>query len=93
MTRWRRSVLVASEAEGLGAAEFGRPRTNPDVLDRDGGGEPRLADGAIFNAGGDFADGIIAFEGSWLGGETFVSLDRKAVALIAQQGQQAILLA
>ena len=48
---------------------------------------------AVFNAGGDFADGLIAFEGSWLGGETFVSFDRKAVSLIAQQGQQTMLLA
>jgi len=45
---------------------------------------------AIFNAGGDFADGLIAFEGSWLGGETFVSFDKKAVSLITQQGGQAM---
>ena len=45
---------------------------------------------AVFNAGGDFADGLIAFEGSWLGGETFVSFDRKAVSLITQQGRQAM---
>ncbi len=30
------------------------------------------------DAGGDFADGVIAYEGRWLGGETFVSFDRKA---------------
>jgi len=29
-------------------------------------------------AGADFADGVIAFEGYWLGGETFVSFDKKA---------------
>ena len=46
---------------------------------------------AIFNAGGDFADGLIAFEGSWLGGETFVSFDKKAVSLITQQGGQAMM--
>jgi predicted nucleic-acid-binding protein len=34
---------------------------------------------AILQAGGDFADGAIAYEGRWLGGETFVSFDRKAV--------------
>src|SRR5262245_21436320 len=27
----------------------------------------------VLEAGGDFADGVIAFEGGWLGGETFVS--------------------
>jgi predicted nucleic-acid-binding protein len=48
---------------------------------------------AILKAGGDFADGLIAYEGAWLGGETFVSFDKKAVALIAGQGQQARLLA
>ncbi|HTW79928.1 MAG TPA: type II toxin-antitoxin system VapC family toxin, partial [Terracidiphilus sp.] len=31
------------------------------------------------NAGADFADGVIAYEGAWLGGETFVSFDKKAV--------------
>lgn len=46
----------------------------------------------ILNAGGDFADGLIAQEGSWLGGETFVSFDKKAVSLIAQQGRQTRLL-
>jgi len=48
---------------------------------------------AILNTGGDFADGVIAYEGSWLGGETFVSFDNKAVALITRQGQRARLLA
>ena len=47
---------------------------------------------AILNQGGDFADGLIAHEGNWLGGETFVSFDKKAVSLIAKQGQQAKLL-
>lgn len=47
---------------------------------------------AILMAGGDFAGGLIAYEGSWLGAETFVSFDKKAVALIAGQGQQAALL-
>ena len=41
---------------------------------------------AFVEAGGDFADGVIAFEGNWLGGETFVSFDKKAVALLAAQG-------
>lgn len=44
---------------------------------------------AVLEAGGDFADGAIAHEGSWLGGETFVSFDKKAVALLAAQGQPA----
>jgi predicted nucleic-acid-binding protein len=46
----------------------------------------------LLDLGGDFADGVIAYEGSWLGGETFVSFDRKAVKLIEAQGESARLL-
>jgi predicted nucleic-acid-binding protein len=47
---------------------------------------------AMLEAGGDFADGVIAFEGRWLGGDTFVSFDKKAVALLKTQGLQTELL-
>jgi len=47
----------------------------------------------MLDAGGDFADGVIAYEGSWLGGDIFVSFDRKVIALIAKQGKQTRLLA
>lgn len=47
---------------------------------------------ATFKAGGDFADGVIAYEGSMMGGETFVSFDKKAVSLISKSGQQVLLL-
>jgi predicted nucleic-acid-binding protein len=47
---------------------------------------------AVLNAGGDFADGLIAYEGTWLGGETFVSFDKKAVSLLSSQGRRATLL-
>jgi predicted nucleic-acid-binding protein len=47
---------------------------------------------ALLDAGGDFADGVIAYEGSWLGAETFVSFDRKAVQLLGAQGESARLL-
>ena len=43
----------------------------------------------LMDAGGDFADGVIAHEGQWLGGETFVSFDRRAVELLSQQGVSA----
>ena len=46
----------------------------------------------VLDAGGDFADGVIAYEGNWLGGETFVSFDKKAVALLTAQGQSTRLL-
>lgn len=41
---------------------------------------------AVYDAGGDFADGVIAFDGRWLGGETFVSFVRMAVAILERQG-------
>jgi len=46
----------------------------------------------LLDAGGDFADGIMAHEGKWLGGETFVSFDKKAVALLSKQGEATRLL-
>lgn len=47
---------------------------------------------AVFKAGGDLADGLIAHEGRWLGGDTFVSFDASAVTLLARQGQETRLL-
>lgn len=41
---------------------------------------------AMLDAGGDFADGVIAYEGQWLGGEIFVSFDKKAIARLKAQG-------
>lgn len=42
--------------------------------------------------GGDFADGIIAFEGRSLGADSFLSFDRQAVKLIESSGGLARLL-
>jgi predicted nucleic-acid-binding protein len=47
---------------------------------------------AMLNAGGDFADGVISYEGSWLGAETFVSFDKEATRLLAAQGESVRLL-
>ena len=47
---------------------------------------------ALLEAGGDFADGAIAYEGSWLGAEVFLSFDRKAVKLLEAQGKSVRLL-
>src|SRR6266446_6009788 len=47
---------------------------------------------AVLEAGGDLADGVIAYEGRWLGGETFVSFDKKAVEMLTAQGISARLL-
>jgi predicted nucleic-acid-binding protein len=38
---------------------------------------------AVLDAGGDFADGVIAYEGKWLGAETLVSFDKRAVEMLS----------
>ncbi len=43
-------------------------------------------------AGGDFADAVIAHEGKWLGANSFVSFDSKAVKLMKARGEAARLL-
>lgn len=54
---------------------------------------PAVAAGlTMLDAGGDFADGVIAYEGRWLGAETFVSFDKKAVEMFKKQGVVARLL-
>jgi predicted nucleic-acid-binding protein len=47
---------------------------------------------AAMQTGADFADGMIAHEGAWLGGETFVSFDKRAVAALAKTGLKTRLL-
>jgi predicted nucleic-acid-binding protein len=47
---------------------------------------------AMLYAGGDFADGVLSWEGNILGGETFVSFDKQAVKLLTRQGHSARLL-
>lgn len=47
---------------------------------------------ALLEAGGDFADGVIAYEGASLGASAFASFDKNAVSPLRRQGQQAVLL-
>jgi predicted nucleic-acid-binding protein len=44
---------------------------------------------SILDAGGDFADGAIAYEGNWLGAEEFVSFEAKAITALQSQGNRA----
>ena len=46
----------------------------------------------VLEGGGDFADGVIAYEGRWQGAEEFVSFDKQAVSLLKSQGKRARLL-
>lgn len=86
-------VWVLRQVYGLSTADIGSAvkallDTGNVVLNR-----PAVEAGLAFlEAGGDFADGAIAYEGKWMGGETFVSFDRKAVALVAAKGYSAELL-
>lgn len=48
---------------------------------------------ALLESGGDFADGVIAFEGRRLGGELFTSFDADAVKRVVAAGGRAQLLA
>jgi predicted nucleic-acid-binding protein len=55
--------------------------------------EPAVTAGlAALDSGGDFADGVIAFEGQRLGADSFLSFDRKAVAMLNASGISATLL-
>jgi predicted nucleic-acid-binding protein len=47
---------------------------------------------AILERGGDFADGVIAFEGRRAGGRVFTSFDKEAVELVEATGGEARLL-
>ena len=40
----------------------------------------------LYEQGGDFADGVISYEGRQAGGDAFVSFDRNAVRLLKVQG-------
>lgn len=42
----------------------------------------------LLESGGEFADGVIAYEGRWQGGETFLSFDRDAVRMLAAKGRK-----
>ena len=50
--------------------------------------EPPVVDAglAALEAGGDFADGVIAYQGETLGATVFASFDRKAVARMKNHG-------
>lgn len=47
---------------------------------------------ALLDQGGDFADGVIAFEGASLGADAFASFDKEAVSLLKKNGHNTLLL-
>ena len=80
-------VWVLSQGYRINATDIGeavrRLLSSANVLVDRPAAEAGLA---MLEAGGDFADGVIAYEGSWLGAESFVSFDRKAVQLLQARG-------
>lgn len=46
----------------------------------------------LLEQGGDFADAVMEYEGTILGGETFYSFDKKAIRLLKEQGKNVQLL-
>jgi len=78
---YKKSALDVSDA-------IRRLMKSPNVMNR-----PAVEAGlSALDAGGDFADGVIAYEGNWLGAEEFVSFDSKAVSMLRSQGSRARLL-
>ena len=67
-----------------------RLMTGANVVVNPPAAEPGLT---LLDAGGDFADGVAAYEGNWLGADNFISFDKKAVKLMERQGTSARLLA
>lgn len=47
---------------------------------------------AFLEAGGDFADGVIEFEGRKLGGETLATFDKRAASIVRASGRECLLL-
>ena len=45
---------------------------------------------AFMAAGADFADGVIDYEGRWLGADVFVSFDQRAVRILKNLGKSAL---
>ena len=54
--------------------------------------EPAVEAGLkVLEAGGDFADGVIAYEGEFLGADTLVSFDKKAISILHSLGKSTLM--
>lgn len=85
---WVLSRLYEFDRKDIAAAIRALADTENVALNR-----PAVEAGlAVLNEGGDFADGLIAYEGNWLGAEAFVSFDKRAVSILARQGYETKLL-
>ncbi len=86
-------VWVLRSVYGFKAAEIGVAMRSLLAAENVETNRPAVEAGLVMlDAGGDFADGAIAYEGRWLGADTFVSFDKKAVEMLKAQGQPSRLL-
>jgi predicted nucleic-acid-binding protein len=85
---WVLSRIYRTRAADIAAVIRRLIDTSNIVVDR-----PAVEAGLThLEAGGDFADGVIAFQGALLGSDTFVSFDKTAVRLVEAGGGSARLL-
>lgn len=82
---WVLRSYYRTSREGTAAAL--RAAVQPETVETDR--EAVEAGLAMLDAGGDFADGVIAAQGRRLGGEVFVSFDRDAVKRLTALGHSA----
>lgn len=86
-------VWVLSQGYKMAATDIADTLEN--LLDSDSIKVNRVAADAglgLLRTGGDFADGVTAFEGHALGGLVFTSFDKKAITLLKKQGHTTQLL-
>jgi predicted nucleic-acid-binding protein len=87
-------VWVLARGYGVTAADIGLAIRRLIASANVAADRPAIEAGlALLDSGGDFADGIIAFEGAALGADAFASFDKDAVRLLKHRGVGAILLA
>lgn len=86
-------VWVLSRGYGIAHSDIGAAIRGVIASANVNANRPAIEAGlALLEAGGDFADGVIAHEGASLGAETFLSFDKDAVKLVKHQGLGATLL-
>lgn len=87
-------VWVLTRGYGVGAREAGAAIRLLMASANVEANRPAVEAGlALLDDGGDFADGVIAFEGAALGGDEFASFDRDAVKRLKRLGRKAMTLA
>jgi len=80
-------VWVLRSVYGLKPLEIGRAIRTLLTAENVETNRPAVEAGlGILESGGDFTDGVIEYEGRWLGAETFVSFDKNAVEILRAQG-------